>query len=374
MPILSTIIDGAINLNLLLACAFGLWLVARGLLDLAGHKRAFVLQLSLLNWLFLAVLIGPVLVAAYAFAVGQGLVAQGTAPNLSDFFVAQYLSGNIGMRPADFEWTLTLRDTVVRGLLTPAGWVGFAVLGLLAVGHLALVGRFALNAWRLRRILRSSYAWRRFGRLHLCLTDATHVPFSTRGLRNHYIMIPTALLSDKPGLQMAIAHELQHMRQGDVGWEIGLETLRLMFFWNPVFHVWKRAVDRLRELACDQQLLARGRFDPVAYSDCLLRICRNGLQYGAAAQPSHNAVGMVQTAPTIMGADPIAFLRFRIMSLLASAPPEQGRRFGLILLVPLVAAIAVGSVAIQHRGAWSPDRLMLSTIVNLERLQPLQGY
>ena len=58
---------------------------------------------------------------------------------------------------------------------------------------------------------------------------------------------------------MAIAHELQHMRQTDVGWEIGLKTLRLMFFWNPVFHVWKRAVDRLRELACDQQLLAHDR-------------------------------------------------------------------------------------------------------------------
>jgi beta-lactamase regulating signal transducer with metallopeptidase domain len=248
------------------------------------------------------------------------------------------------------------------------------VLGLLALGHLALVGRFALNAWRLRRILRASFAWRRFGRLHLCLTDATHVPFSTRGLRNHYIMIPTALLSDRPGLQMAIAHELQHMRQGDVGWEIGLETLRLMFFWNPIFHVWKRAVDRLRELACDQHLLARGRFDPVAYSDCLLRICRNGLSQRHVSLVSHGTVGMVQTTPTIMGADPIAFLRYRITSLLAVTPPARGRSFGLILLAPLVMALAIGSVAMQHRGEWSHDRLMLSTIVNLERLQPSFGY
>lgn len=374
MPMLSTIIDQVINLNLLLALAFGLWWVARGILNLAGHKTAFVLQLSLLNWLFVTVLIGPVLVGLYAFAVGHGLIARGTAPNLSDFVVSQYLSGHIGMRPADFEWTLTLRDTVVRGLLAPAGWIGFAVLGLLAAGHLALVGRFALNALRLRRVLKQSYAWRRFGRLHLCLTDATHVPFSTRGLRNHFIIIPTALLSDKPGLQMAIAHELQHMRQGDVGWEIGLETLRLMFFWNPVFHIWKRAVDRLRELACDQQLLARGRFDPVAYSDCLLRICRNGLRQGRSTQFSQNAVGMVQTAPTIMGADPVRFLHYRITALLAVTPPTNGRRFGLFLLAPLVAALAIGSVAMQHRGEWSHDRLMLSTIVNLERLQPTPGY
>ncbi len=374
MPTLSTIVDGVINLNLLLACAFGLWLAARGILDLAGHKRAFVLQLSLLNWLFGAVLIGPVLVALYGVAVGYGLIAANTAPNVSDFFVAQYLSGHIGMRPSDFEWTLTLRDTVIRGLIVPVSWVSYGVLGLLALGHLALVGRFALNAWRLRRLLRSSYAWRRFGRLHLCLTDATHVPFSTRGLRNHYIMIPTALLSDKAGLQMAIAHEIQHLRQGDIGWEIGLETLRLMFFWNPVFHVWKRAVDRVRELACDQQLLSRGRFDPVAYSDCLLRICRNGLRPAHTAQIGHGTVGMVQIRPTLLGSDPIQFLRYRITSLLAFTPPEQGRVFALALLAPLVAALAVGSVAIQHRSDWSHDRLMLSTIVNLERLQSNQGY
>jgi beta-lactamase regulating signal transducer with metallopeptidase domain len=371
MPMLSTIVDGVINLNIALAAAFGLWLVARGLLNIVGHKRAFVLQLSLLNWLFVAVLIGPVLVTLNAVAVQQGWVGRGTTPNLSDYFVAQYLSGNISMRPSDFEWVLSLRDTVTRALLAPVNWTSYAVLALLGLGHLVLVARFALNAWRLRQVLKQSYAWRRFGRLHLCLTDATHVPFSTRGLRNHYIMIPTALLSDKPGLQMAIAHELQHMRQGDIGWEIGLETLRLMFFWNPVFHIWKRAVDRLRELACDQQLLARGRFDAVAYSDCLLRICRNGLRRG---QLGYHAVGMVQTTARMTETDPIRFLRYRITSLLAIAPPLHGRRFGMFILAPLAVAIALGSVAIQRQGDWSHDRLMLSTIVNLERLRSSQGY
>lgn len=371
MPMLSTIVDGVINLNLLLALAFGLWLVARGLLNVAGHRRAFVLQLSLLNWLFVAVLLGPLLVVLDGIAVQQGWIGRETTPNLSDFFVAQYLSGNIDMRPSEFEWVLSLRDTVTRGLLIPVSWASYLILGLLALGHLVLLARFGLNAWRLRQILRSSYAWRRFGRLHLCLTDATHVPFSTRGLRNHYIMIPTALLSDKPGLQMAIAHEIQHMRQGDVGWEIGLETLRLMFFWNPVFHFWKRAVDRLRELACDQQLLARGRFDALAYSDCLLRICRNGLRRG---QLRYHAVGMVQTTARVTEADPIRFLRYRITSLLTSTPPLRGRRIGMVILAPLLLAVAMGSVAIQRQGDRSHDRLMLSTIVNLERMRSSQGY
>lgn len=371
MPTLSTIVDGVINLNLLLVAAFVLWMLARGMLQLAGHQRAFVLQLSLLNWLFGAVLIGPVLVGLYEIGVSQGLIARDAAPNLSDFFVAQYLVGRIDMRPADFEWVLSQRDTMLRALLQPTSSVAYGVLGLLALGHLLLVGRFALNAWRLRQVLRSSYAWRRFGRLHLCLTDATHVPFSTRGLRRHYIIIPTTLLADKVGLKMAIAHEIQHMRQGDIGWEIGLETLRLMFFWNPVFHVWKRAVDRIRELACDQQLLARGRFDPVAYSDCLLRICRNGLRQGVTLR--HSTVSMVETSPSMLGADRVAFLRYRITALLATRPPAPGRLMGLILLVPLVAVLALGALTMQQRGDWSHDRLMLSTIVNLERLRANPG-
>lgn len=372
MPMLSTIVDGAINLNLLLAMAFVLWLGARAVLNLAGHGKAFVLQLSLLNWLFAAVMLAPVLVFLYDLAVRQGMIEPDAAPNLTDFFVSQYLSGNIGLSPSTFESALALRDTAIRSLLGPASWFAYGALGVLVLTQLALIARFAVNALRLRRVIKSSYAWRRFGRLHLCLTDMTHVPFSTRGLRNHYIIIPQALLSDRPGLQMAIAHELQHMRQGDVGWEIGLETLRLLFFWNPAFLLWKRTVDRLRELACDQHLLARGRFDPAAYSECLLRICRNGLRQRQVALVS--TVGMVQTATPIMGADPIRFLRFRITALLDTVPPLRGRRFGQLLLAPLVLAMALGAVAIQSQGDWSHDRLMLSTIVNLERLRSNQGY
>ena len=37
--------------------------------------------------------------------------------------------------------------------------------------------------------------------------------------------------------------------------------------------------------------------------------------------------------------------------------------------MPLVALLVFGTVAIQRPGDWSQDRLMLSTIVNLERLE-----
>ena len=68
-----------------------------------------------------------------------------------------------------------------------------------------------------------------------------------------------------------MAHELQHFRQKDVETAILLELLRPVLFWNPAFYLWRRDMRSIREFACDQALRARGRFDPRAYCECLIR-------------------------------------------------------------------------------------------------------
>ncbi len=368
MPTVSAILDAYVNANVLLACAFVLWMLVRLFLDAAGLKRAFSTQLTLLNGLFLTVALGPIFVALYGGARQIGLIAPEVSVNLADFVLAQYLNGSFEMRPTEFEKLMSLRQTLTQTLTAPGSGVGQVIFGLLLAGHLALTIRFARNALRLRRLIRESYPWRRFGWLHIRLTDAAHVPFSTRGLRNHYIVIPSAMLSDKADLQMAMAHEFQHLRNGDVAWEIGLETLRLFFFWNPFFLLWKRKVDQLRELACDQQVLARRHFDVRAYSECLLRVCRNSLRKGNVAQIAMPSVAFVHSGAELLNAGPVGFLRYRVISLMLFSPPRHGRRSSYLLLLPLLAVTAIGSVAIQRQGDWSHDRLMLATIVNLERL------
>ncbi len=62
-----------------------------------------------------------------------------------------------------------------------------------------------------------------------------------------------------------LAHEFQHLRQGDIEWEILLEALKPIFFLNPAFHAWKRQVEKLRELSCDSQVLTRGRIGVCDY-------------------------------------------------------------------------------------------------------------
>ncbi|MEP5761827.1 MAG: M56 family metallopeptidase, partial [Litoreibacter sp.] len=211
--------------------------------------------------------------------------------------------------------------------------------------------------------------WRSIGRVQLRLTDATHVPFSTRGLREHYIIIPSELLSQSDDLRIAVAHELQHIRQRDLAWEIALEIARPFFFWNPALGFWKSEVERLRELACDQQVLVRRGYDVREYCECLLRVCRNTIRDDHSAQITVPTVTFGQVDASRRGLRSARFLKYRVSSMLDGAARFRDGVWGLVLVAPLAFSVAYGAISIQRSSDWSQDRLMLSAIVNLERLR-----
>ncbi len=43
-------------------------------------------------------------------------------------------------------------------------------------------------------------------------------------------------LARRTNLAVSLAHEFQHLRQGDIEWEILLEAIKPIFFLNPAFH------------------------------------------------------------------------------------------------------------------------------------------
>ena len=177
------------------------------------------------------------------------------------------------------------------------------------------------------------------------------------------------MLENSEDLRIALGHELQHMRQSDIEWEIVLELLRPVFFWNPVYYVWKRQVEQLRELACDQQVIARNQYDVAAYCRCLLRVCQNSGSRRHLFSVSIPKVALIKPDRKLFGRTPAALLRDRMVSL-CEGRVERNRKSALIaLMVPLVAVVGLASIAIQKPADWTQDRLMLSTIVNLERLE-----
>jgi len=369
----SSIFNAYININILLVISFSLWLIVRFILNRSGMKYAYSTQLRLLNCVFLAILFSPLFVLGFNLAGQYGAIPAGFSLNLSDFVLAQYLNGSFEMQAVEFEQALRLRDTLRLNLLQPTGWLGFMVAALMIAGCLGFFLRCVVAGFQLRNIIGRSYPWCRFGTLHLRLSDTTSVPFSARSLRKRYIVIPSAMLSRSEDLKIALAHEFQHFRQRDVEWEIALELLKSVFFWNPVIYFWKRQIEQLRELACDQQVLQRNHINVRAYCDCLLRVCRDSLANPPRDRIALPSVALVQCELKIIGVDGVRLLRQRIESLCRSQGEMQSNRPKRWLMALLIGLIAVSTIAIQDQSDWSQDRLMLSSIANLERLEVLNS-
>ena len=127
-------------------------------------------------------------------------------------------------------------------------------------------------------------------------------------------------------------------------------------------------MENLRELSCDQQVLARRHYDLEAYCGCLLRVCQNSLRTDRLFSVILPRVSLVKQDWSLFGTGPVEILRRRLDSLLDGGGSHNRRPALVCLMVPMLAIVAVTSVAIQKPTDWSHDRIMLSTIVNLERL------
>ena len=173
---------------------------------------------------------------------------------------------------------------------------------------------------------------------------------------------------------MAMTHELQHIRQGDINWEIAMEVLRPLFFWNPAFILWKRIVDQLRELSCDQQVLLRKKINIKDYCECLLRVCQNSLKYKNGMPVIVPVVAFAQVDKFPFSTNSTIFLKRRVTSLFELPKEPQAPRKLWYLMLPLMAFIVFLSLIIHNGSDWSQDRIMLSTIVNLERLDVINGF
>ncbi len=373
MITIDAILDAYINANILLILVFGLWWCARLLLQASGLTHTYTIQLRLLNGVFLAVAISPVFVLVYKLLAEYGAVSPGFNTNFSDIVVAQYLQGNFEMKPAQLEELLGLRGRFTSELLGLSSSLGIVVLGIILSGITIYTARLILSIVALRKIINQSHVWRRFGNLRLLLSDTTSVPFSTRTLTRRYVVIPSNMLTDEHDLRMAIGHEFQHMRQFDLEWEIVLEILKPIFFWNPVYYLWKRQVEELRELSCDQQVLARKGYDAKAYCACLLHVCQNSLNKGKLFSIPMPKVALISMDHSFFNRGSAVFLRKRVNSLLDDQQETNRRPIFVALMVPLIAFVALSTIFIQKPDDWSQDRIMLATIVNLDRLAERNG-
>lgn len=364
----STVFDAYLDVNALLVLACAACLITGCVLRIVGLGHTVSAQLRMMRATFLAVVISPLIALAIMSVVQNGYIRPVPVPNLSDFIVAQYLQGSFEMNPSALENLLSLRSQTVSAFFATHSIFGFPVIVLLLAG-IALFGiRLALSILYLRRMIKESYAWRRFGSLHLRLSDEISVPFSTRSWGKRFVVLPSGMITRSADMRIALAHEVQHLRQYDVGWEIFLETLRPFFFWNPAFYLWKRRVEQLRELSCDRQVMMRHGYKVADYCDCLITVCQNSLKPRRLFAIDAPAVALVRTENRLFAQRSAKLLKNRLFSLIEGKSEQNPTQVFLCLTLPMLGLTLAASLAIQKPSDWSQDRLMLSTIVNLERI------
>ncbi len=364
------LLDTFLNANILFLVAFALWRIARLGLDQTGLRHAYSTQLKLLNTVFLAIVFSPFLILGLT-ALQKAVLGQGFNVTLSDMVVAHYLNGGFAMKASEFERLLSMRDTFTTDVMRAGSWVALLAIGAFLLGLVIGTVRLGFSVTCLHRIVTSSYSWRDFGNIKIRLSDRCLVPFSTRGLRNYYVVIPSSMLANAAELKVSLAHEFQHLRQGDIEWEILLEVLKPFFFLNPAYHAWKRQVEDLRELSCDQQVLASGKVGIRAYCDTLLSVCQQTLRRDRTFVIAVPKVTLVTADRSALRDGKMSFLEQRITRLFDARLLRYPRLVYSTVVLPLLAAVMLAAMAIQSPGDWSHDRLMLSTVVNLERLETI---
>ncbi|MEM9840943.1 MAG: M56 family metallopeptidase, partial [Pseudomonadota bacterium] len=248
--------------------------------------------------------------------------------------------------------------------------VGF--LGLFSTVVVARLGYLAINYCRIRRSLDDGCMLRTTSRLKVVASSHVTVPFSTRGVFRYIVVLPADVCRDREAFRMYLGHELQHIRQGDVNAEIVLSLVSPFLILNPGYWFIAGRMRNLAELSCDRAFLARDRMSARDYSLRLLATARRHL---AAENRVPRAFGVPLIGRSLPWAPRKSMLKSRIQEIAAHVddPAKESRMLAGIASVGLTAVILMMAVSFGTAGDWSHERIMLSTVVNLERINEINS-
>lgn len=186
----------------------------------------------------------------------------------------------------------------------------------------------------------------------LRVSDAIISPQVT-GLWQPTVLLPAihALSADEAA--MAIAHELAHLRRGDL-WLAWVPALaQCLFCFHPLVRWAMREYALNRESACDAQVLRHDRAAPQEYGRLLLRL--------GVAQPMH--AGLASASPSFHNLK----RRLTMLQQTVNQPPSRTRGW---LLVALIALVGVLPYRVTAAGADSKPATPASTRANQLPLLP----
>jgi TonB family protein len=107
--------------------------------------------------------------------------------------------------------------------------------------------------------------------IYLFFSDEIAVP-CTFGLFKKQIIIPDFLHYEAENLNIAVRHELIHIKNHDFLMNIIVKIIRALFFFHPLVHLFYKEIETYREMYVDQQVLQDSAISQKSYARLLFEL------------------------------------------------------------------------------------------------------
>jgi TonB family protein len=107
--------------------------------------------------------------------------------------------------------------------------------------------------------------------IYLFFSDEIAVP-CTFGLFKKRIIIPSFLQHDVENLNIAVRHELIHIKNHDFLMNLSIKIIRALFFFHPLVHRFYKGIETYREMYVDQQVLQDSAISQKRYAQLLFNL------------------------------------------------------------------------------------------------------
>lgn len=243
------------------AIAFG-YIVARVILGLAFFKRKMT-QLQRLNFARYTFF-----VAALSFFIMPIIARFMPLVQHSDFILGPILKNrSIPLLQNHGFVSQPLSQIVSTPIASP---IDFGLIIFLLIGCMFFLVGYIKNIMILQKLKRQSFCQHKINNVHILVSQIACIPFCWSFIKNHFIIIPQALLEKNNDLRLSVRHELQHIRQGDTYWLHFFILIKACCFWNPIIKLWITWLDELQEFSCDESMVLNKKTLPVDYAECLV--------------------------------------------------------------------------------------------------------
>lgn len=207
---------------------------------------------------------------------------------------------------------------------------------------------------QVHRLLRRAFLYKSVGRVRVVISEECKIPFSYRTWSFAYAVLPSYLVSDSMNFSLALAHELQHHRQGDTLWVYPRMLLSAFGVLNPFTYIWNKKIDEIQEFACDEALVGRRSLVARDYARCLIQVAETA--WIEETVPA-GATGMILLSHGQL-------LNRRIQSMFQE--PKFHGRFAWAIPFMLVGAL-IGATAFAAKGVVHDRRVTMSQAQELLR-------